>query len=115
MATIDDVIAEIRRLAAEKPDYVYKKPPGSALCANWYWDGDRRVGSCIVGQALGNLVGLDAVPIGNGSSISMLNAGIPVGPRGKTQWVAMVQCEQDQGLPWGEAVAFADNTCPLEG
>ena len=97
--------AEIRRLAAERPDYVH-----NAACeyVNQY-DGS---GCCLLGQAFEN-IGIDLEPFAdqqlNGEAFDDLpdKLGWDVDPLVR-DWAYKVQDEQDSGTPWGEAVAIAD-------
>lgn len=102
--TADQIIAEVRRLAAERPDYVYEKPPGSTFCLYRHEDGSP---GCIFGQALDNLgVGLDEHTYGT-IGIVLFDLGVAKTDQ-QANWMTSVQHYQDNGRPWAEAVAKAD-------
>ncbi|MFF0498493.1 hypothetical protein ACFYU5_18960 [Nocardia aobensis] len=122
---LTEIIAEIRRIAAESPDYVYKpvvKPNSLGIGTCEYVersaDGEL-VGSCIVGRALVNL-GVppevltftdDFTPTAFG-----LLADLDFDVRGaEIKWIQRVQSGQDQKMSWGDAVARADVLHPAVG
>lgn len=110
--TLDDIVAEVRNIATEQPHRVYV-PTSIGDCQ--YGVGPANPHGCIIGYALRRL----GRPIDNeDGDISDLFA--PDGPlndiapatRRPVQWLAEVQSEQDDRLPWGEAVATADEKMP---
>lgn len=113
--TLDLVEAEVRRLAAAKPDYIYKKPvivsesdlgPWASYASCLYIDPNTNKGSCIFGQALSNL-GFTFRPSHEGGSVyNILREAIP--GVSVPQWFTVVQRHQDGGQPWAVAVALAD-------
>lgn len=119
--TVKDVVREVRRLAEEKPDFVYTEQEGcdNNLGACYYAsaDGQGNGAGCIVGQALGRLgvsqkalEDLDGV---EGAAVfTVLPTIIPVAPDdgGMLNWLSDVQTGQDIGYQWGTAVKSADFT-----
>lgn len=108
--TIEQVIAEVRRLADEKPDFVYPRPPGGSC----KYTPDNEQPGCIFGQALSALGWRFALPEieGHGIAGALQRLNIDTPPR-QTRWCAEVQIAQDGGQPWGEAVQLADAKRPL--
>lgn len=98
--------AEVRRLAAENPNYRYphtngcvyvERGPGGGLC-----------GSCLFGVALINL-GVDPQELDLGDHVAialLLDRNGFAGPQ--IEWFQAVQNFQDDRRPWGEAVRLAD-------
>jgi hypothetical protein len=94
--------AEIRRLAAERPNHIHKD------ACEYVKDG---VGSCLLGQALEN-IGIDLDPLSgslNGEEIDDVAKwlGWEIDPL-VLAWAFKVQEHQDSEYPWGKAVAIAD-------
>lgn len=108
MFTLDELETEVRRLAAEKPDFVYEKPVNSHICKYVVEDEGRLKGSCIMGQALINL-GVSARELshweGTGIGAIVANQGIS----GERNWIAQVQYAQDRDASWGDAIKHADD------
>lgn len=108
-----DVVAEIRRLAAESPDYKYKRQGCVYVEED---DTGNLVGSCIVGKALVNL-GVEPqtlhydMPSRIPGALNLLRR--PVNDR-ERYWIDEVQYHQDLGYAWSESVASADEEYPLE-
>lgn len=117
--TATDVAAKVREIAATKPDYVYGLP----LCANVDGPPGNMIGGCIVGRALVELgvapqrfVDLGIRTAGVFKTLRCL--GIFDGSTKSDyteQWSAVsflldVQVLQDRRLPWGSAVARADES-----
>jgi hypothetical protein len=110
--TAEQIIAEVRRLAAERPDYVYEKPEFSAYCLYMHGDGP----GCIFGHALHNL-GWDFSEEQKGTITSILLGDGP-DPLVETTsqqrlWMRAVQSKQDNAFTWGKAVELADEEFPL--
>lgn len=91
------LIAEVRRIAAANPDFIYPEPH----CSYLMWDQpDECSPSCIMGQALWNLghLGTDErrslVPEGKAISDVLVNLGIAVDPD-EGFWLNAVQAAQD--------------------
>lgn len=116
------LIAEVRKIAAERPDYVY----GLANC-QYMVNGHP---SCIMGQALYRLGYLPSVvPIEDVTiNLVLSKLGIEVAPDELT-WLCRVQNAQDgrvslashgpdvvnmldRRLSWGQAVQYADGELP---
>lgn len=106
--TADQIITEVRRLAAEKPDFVYEKPEFSAFCL--YMHGEEP--GCIFGQALHNL-GWDVTAPDAGTINTVLDDNDVHRTERQALWMREVQHEQDTRTPWGDAVAKADEEFPL--
>lgn len=122
---LTEIIAEIRRIAAESPDYVYKpvvKPNSLSLETCEYVersaDGEL-VGSCIVGRALVNL-GVPPEVLTFTSDYTPTAFGLLADPDGDGEgteiiWIQRVQSGQDEKMSWGDAVARADVLYPAVG
>ena len=104
------VEAELKSLASEKPDFVYKDKgvAGSCRYNSPAMDGDKVVGNectgCIFGQALQNLGWSDQTELGYICPIQSLlrdTAGILTPSRWRE-----VQAEQDSGSTWSHAVSY---------
>jgi hypothetical protein len=110
---LNDIVTEIRRLAAESPDYVYERPGQSCVYVEYI--GDELIGSCIVGKALVNLgvnpadLLFEEIP----GAYNLLRNPVKMAPE-QVWWIDTVQGAQDDGTPWAESVAAADETHPLE-
>lgn len=108
-----DVVAEIRRLAGESPDYVYQRQGCVYVEED---DAGNLVGSCIVGKALVNL-GVEPqalhyeVPSRIPGAAALLRRPVDDLER---RWIDEVQYSQDFGYAWSESVANADAEYPLE-
>lgn len=106
---LSEVVAEIRRLAAESPDYIYQSR--NDVCVYVEQDeAGKLVGSCIVGKAL---VGLGADPealnypsqeVKGAWAILRYSDGTPQ----QQNWIDWVQGRQDSGHTWSQSVADAD-------
>lgn len=105
MITYDQIITEIRRLAAEFPDR-------TADCMYINID---LTPCCGVGQAVVNL-GVSAAELslhntGQFSFLNLLHLGIEDLPYGspKERWVRLFQAWQDRGNTWSKSVTGADS------
>jgi hypothetical protein len=121
MITQYDVVQEVRKIAAERPDFIYRKPQyksngvlvDSASCMYINSpEGEEPIPGCIFGHALLNLgVEPDRIRKYEGAiassivrnllreaTVDVLNA----------DWMNKVQDAQDDGVAWGDAVASAD-------
>ena len=120
MITTEQVVNEMRRLAAGQPDFVYVNPidPDDSDCLyvhNWgNEDGLPVVGGCIAGQALMNL-GVTAAKLHDREFISvsaiLKSVGVTVDADDDMNdlvWMDYVQSKQDNKRPWGVAVEEAD-------
>lgn len=105
--TAEQIIAEVRRLAAERPDFVYVSPEFSDQCL--YMHGENEPG-CIFGHALFNL-GVDTSdtygPIGEVLTMQGIAATVR-----QRDWMRDVQYRQDHRLTWGQAIRDADEARP---
>lgn len=113
--TVDDVMAQVRALAAERPDYVYRPVAPGALCS--YVTGQDGQG-CIVGQALMRLgvpkERLAASEADEGTAVpadellqDLLDLDTAAMATNEVGWIMSVQTGQDSGETWGKAVAYA--------
>ena len=104
---VSDLWAEVKKVAAEQPDYVYQEP----LC-RYQIDGKP---SCIIGHALHRLgVSVDTLAMldggeqGDGVHAVNLPSYIPIlveeGSRSELVALGEAQEAQDDRIPWGEAV-----------
>lgn len=121
MLTLDQIIAEIRTIAAESPYFIYTPPEGEAACLYVHTDPvtDEVIEGegCIVGQALVRL-GVDADQLGGTLTADSVlrdlekEGLLTTAPTGadesKLSWIRNVQCHQDSGVAWREAVEQAD-------
>lgn len=124
MTTATELIQEVRKIAAEQPDFIYSDQTESTLNLCSYFGraiGDEAGSPCIVGQALKNLEvpmeGLQEVEhAGEDSDIStVLDMGyVDIDYSGaEAMWLAQVQMKQDLGYDWAEAVEEADKWVTL--
>lgn len=118
MTTATQVIEEVRRLAAEQPDFVYSKQEGAGDNCSYFGCalGDTSGQACIVGQALANLnvdmmglKGKEAKDVGMAIGVALEHGvvTIPYTER-EARWLDDVQYHQDRGETWAQAVALAD-------
>ena len=132
--TVEAVVAEVRKVAAERPDFIYTDQPervaradklkmshtslGCSYIGAFPADpGESPVGHrCIVGQALKRLGVLDAdlEPAEGQSASSLLTFIKGTSPIGSA-WLNMLQGAQDTGRSWSKAVAHADAECGKVG
>ncbi len=104
--TSNEVIAEVRKLAEERPDHIYQSENGNGVCL---YNAEGETEACIFGQALQRL--RFAVPKHKeGSSIiSVLDTlGIRIVESWHADWMIFVQREQDMRIRWATAVSHAD-------
>ena len=114
--TVADVIEQVRALAAERPEFVYRSTStddGDHPSCSYVTGADGQ--GCIIGQALMRL-GVeeerladleDSIPGGMGADtllFRLLGRGYAEGE----MWISAVQASQDTGIPWGKAVKIAD-------
>jgi hypothetical protein len=107
---VKELIAEVRRIAAERPDTVYRQP--STSCGCFYEKGECTDGSvgCIFGQALNNL----GYPVTGTASIDIIARSRFVGNcLVILAWCREVQNVQDGGLSWGDAIISANTKWPI--
>ena len=124
MTTATELIQEVRKIAAERPDFIYSDQTESTLNLCSYFGraiGDESGSPCIVGQALKNLEVpmeglLEVEHAGKDSDISTVLAMGYVDidySGGEAIWLDKVQMKQDDGKPWAEAVEEADKWVTL--
>lgn len=105
--TLTEAQTRLRKLAADRPDYVYERPnAGDGPCV-YFAEGDTP--SCIVGHAFADELrarGINHYHPGNTLAVRFLSALRLEGVA--RDYVAEVQGAQDSGVPWGRAVAEAD-------
>lgn len=101
------VVTEVRRLASERPKYVYRVSPDINYCT--YTDNEHQ-GACIIGQAftaLGvpeqSLREVDADGMGAICTLYYSDDDVP-----EVRWLKHVQIGQDGAVAWGDAVDGAD-------
>jgi len=113
------LVAEVRALAAEKPDFVYTaiafhadRHGGGEKCS--YVHGDEC--GCIIGHAavragmsLDELREKDDDDEDTSVSVQFAEYGLSADRMG---WLSKVQHGQDTKLPWGAAVSKADDEIP---
>lgn len=108
------LIRLVREKAAEKPDFVYRQPPGTFECLYMHDDGNP---GCILGHALCDAGLIDSSlywehvnqdTIGGLATLLELPLDRP-----ELKWMREVQARQDEEEPWGRAVALADAKVPL--
>lgn len=109
--TLPQIVNEIRRLAAETPDFIYKAQ-GACVYVEKMADHSYRK-SCIVGHALVNLgvdpATLDVPPCSSTHLlVERLRIVGPQSPRLRIEWIWEVQFCQDLCMSWGRAVEAAD-------
>lgn len=119
MTTISDhVIGLVRAKAAADPKFVYKHPiedamPGGGVSKSCVYV-HNGCASCLIGHAL-----WDAGYVGNSleqtgdNHVEVAELLHKLGiyhefTRDEIGWLAQAQQQQDKGMPWGEAVAYAD-------
>lgn len=113
------IIAGIRKLAEEQPDFRYRPPDGDTCV--YVHDGE---GSCGVGRVLLDL-GLITTELEcdrrrvNGSRVNeaaasdlLVYLGIIIDSP-ERDWINRYQIAQDDEQPWGRAVQLADHAFPL--
>lgn len=125
MTTATELIQEVRKIAAERPDFVYGKQGlfSPDTCSYFGRDiGDESGSPCIIGQALKNL-GVDTSRlkqaedeyddnIGIASALDVRHIEISYTDR-EALWLSHVQTKQDSDRPWAEAIEEADKWVTL--
>ena len=102
MDKLDSLVAEVRKIAVERPDTIYCGGP----C--YYDSGECNDGSvgCLIGQAL-SAVDWSIYNPGQDSTISVL-LGVKGFEGSRVDWCRRVQQMQDNGRTWGECITYAD-------
>jgi len=117
---MDDIgerlINEVRRLANERPNFVYNRPEfgsGPAPC-RYVHDGQP---SCLVGCAAWNLGLINATIEStsmNVGGVVVLNDELGFGLSNEhVDWLSTAQSLQDDGATWATAVESADEVIPV--
>lgn len=104
----DDVVRTLRKLASERPDFVYQPPKGECLYSHGSQPG------CIVGHVVAellpqiNLSDLDNDPDQEGTGVfdAFGRNGIEASVR-TLEVLSRAQARQDAGSPWKKAVEAA--------
>lgn len=113
-----DLIAEIRRVAAERPEYNYRdeiRKMGFDGCVYQLPSGEP---GCLIGQGLFPLMEnkdffLEHDDLNEDDVLGLEDANLIVGTGREIGWLSRAQIRQDAGFTWGEAVAVADAEYPL--
>lgn len=121
VVTTADVIAEVRKIAREDPDFVYGD--GSNTCSYFGPSLGVTNGSpCIIGKALHNLevdtsilFKREAVSYSDRIGFVLKEGFVPVVSKVNSEriWLNRVQNQQDFGKSWSEAVVLADQEVEL--
>lgn len=112
MITAEEIIAKVRELAAEQPEFVYPSNTDRAGGMACLYTADDEQPGCIFGQAFASFniptEPLETEAIANAWR-HLLNNGL-VGPPAADQarWMDRVQTFQDTGAEWAYAVQRAD-------
>lgn len=125
---IPEIVAEVRRLANEYPDFVYSLPHAAGTCDN-VTGGDPKypdLKGCIIGQAVRNL-GFWIPECCRVWTVDQLLSRLHDANWQPKQgvahqdirglllgWLTVVQSAQDEGVSWSEAVQAADRWEPEE-
>ena len=100
------LVADVRAFAKKFPDRVYDQAPNKG-CA--YNPDDVNPDGCIVGAGLRE----QGYRFVCHSTVNVVLADFPENEGEKLMlvWLRAVQGHQDSSIPWGKAVAFADDDC----
>lgn len=124
MTTATELIQEVRKIAAERPDFVYgKQGVDNDTCSYFGRDiGDESGSPCIIGQALKNLdVDTSRLKVAEdqladdlliSSALDAEYIELQYTDR-EAQWLQKVQTEQDYNECWAKAVEEADKWVTL--
>ncbi len=114
--TAGQVAWKVNEIATASPDFIYEAPDGTQCVYVETDTNGNRVGSCVVGRAL---IALGVAPgdiIEQASSFLALNKlGILTAFEDSHEtryWINRVQADQDEGKPWGVAIASANVEYP---
>lgn len=97
LVTLEDVVEQVRAVAAENPDFV-----NSGACSYFPHEGAPQ--GCIVGAACRRL----GIKFEHDGNIAEVRLAPLQGDRGALQWLGRVQGLQDDGEAWGYCVERAD-------
>lgn len=110
--TIEQIISEVRRLAKQWPDNIYKKPSTDGtfqgMCSydKGACEPSGEIG-CIFGQAFRNL-GMELT--GSHSIDEVLTNQLDIeASHPLMNWCKLAQSQQDDERPWEECIEFADS------
>lgn len=108
MFNATDVVSEIRKVAAEQPDFIYND--GSLDECLYTENADGSPGGCIVGRALMRLdVEEEDLVENDGQYASRVLSELDISGNSLVMhWIDEVQRVQDGGKTWAEAVQSAD-------
>lgn len=107
--TFDEMRDQLKRLVRNEPDFVYKKPAGARACMYIHLDpfiGTPRPG-CIVGHAMLNL-GIDEAVLLKQNAASVAQFSVDIIDPTAAAYARKVQENQDEEMPWGEALDQAE-------
>src|SRR5688500_8064221 len=108
--TWEAIEAETRRVVAENPDYVYQSADSGDY--NCVYNGTDTLESCLFGRVFRNL-GHPVPEYLEGSSVDSILKHFAVIRAAQQEWWAVaVQCRQDAGDTWSDALAAADLNRP---
>lgn len=122
---LDKLIEAVRELAAENPDFVYRRPENLGPCrydADAWGKGVEEHG-CIIGRALARIgchpEGSWTQYLGGCRTLFQRHFGLSrseppaADVERRIVWLEIVQRSQDNRVRWGSAVARADLEWPL--
>jgi hypothetical protein len=107
--TDEKIMATLREVVAERPEFIYQKPPASeghiAVCR--YVHGD--VPGCLIGHVLHRLgVSLETLSVHEGQPAQYLAGTLDIGGDAVRWALGAAQEAQDGGSTWHEALACAE-------
>lgn len=105
----DQIEAEVRRLVAENPDYVYKSDENGTC----YYNATGDIEACLFGKVFENLGDPISEDYEQESIVDVLKHKIPDTTRQQRNWASVTQSGQDGEIPWSEALSEADRLYPL--
>lgn len=118
--TYEDVLAEVIKIGEAEPDFVYTDQPGvdyDGTCHYLYGNTEGEGRGCIVGQALLNL-GVSKERIESFRNeyadeflpnvLGLSNPDKDSPGLKALETLTNIQCAQDDGKPWGEAVKVGE-------
>ena len=111
MKRIDKVVAAIRQLAGESPDFVYRKDGVEVGDGCSYFPDDYNPQGCIVGAAMRQCGHTIAAHYESAVAENMVARILRLSFEPNEEilrWITVVQGHQDMGLCWKFAVALAD-------
>jgi hypothetical protein len=119
LQTLDQIIQAVRDRVAKDPEVTYARPIGGT-CSHFRGKCSDGTTGCIFGQIMPPFMGGKRLKeMGIMGVLENMAADLPPGEAGwcdyddRAMWCDVVQDKQDQGLPWGKAVAEADRKIPI--